>query len=68
LSQKELKILGLKANRSLEDFFKLYLKKPMKSRKDGPYPFDEAANVLSRFGQGLHSGKVLLKIASELGH
>jgi NADPH:quinone reductase-like Zn-dependent oxidoreductase len=68
LSQKELKILGLKANRGLEDFVKLYLKKSMKSRIDGPYPFDEAANALSRFGQGLHSGKVLLKIASESEH
>ena len=29
----------------------------MKSRIDGPYPFDEAANAPSRFGHGLHSGK-----------
>ena len=29
----------------------------MKSRIDGPYLFDEAANALSRFGHGLHSGK-----------
>ena len=57
LSQKELKILGLKANRGLEDFIKLYLKKSMKSRIDGPYPFDEAANALSTFGHGLHRGK-----------
>tara|TARA_B100000686_G_scaffold318571_1_gene368492 strand:- start:469 stop:591 length:123 start_codon:yes stop_codon:yes gene_type:complete len=40
----------------------------MKSRIDGPYPFDEAANAPSRFGHGLDSGKVLLKIASEPGN
>ena len=40
----------------------------MKSRIDGPYPFVEAANALSRFGHGLNSKKVLLKIASEPGH
>ena len=68
LTQKELKILGLKANRGLEDFIQLYLKKSMKSKIDGPYPFHEAANALLRFGQGLHSGKVLLKIASESEH
>ncbi len=68
MSQKELKMLGLKANRGLEDFIKLYLKKSMKSRIDGPYPFDEAANAPSRFGHGLDSGKVLLKIASEPGN
>ena len=68
LTQKELKILGLKANRGLEDFIQLYLKKSMKSKIDGPYPFHEAANALLRFGQGLHSGKVLLKIASEPEH
>ena len=55
-------------NRGLEDFIQLYLKKSMKSKIDGPYPFHEAANALSRFGQGLHSGKVLLKIASEPEH
>ena len=68
MSQKELKILGLKANRGLEDFIKLYLKKSMKSRIDGPFPFGEAANALSRFGKGLHSGKVFMKIASKPGH
>ena len=68
LSQKELKILGLKANRGLEDFIKLFLKKSMKSRIDGTYPIDETANALLRFDHGLHIGKVLLKIASEPGH
>ena len=68
MSQEELKILGLKANRGMEDFFKLYLKKSMKSRIDMPYPFNETANALLRFGHGLHIGKVLLKIASEPGH
>ena len=64
MNQKELKIQGLKANRGLEDFIKLYLKKSMKSRIDGPYPIDETANALLRFGHGQHIGKVLLKIAS----
>ena len=68
MNQKELKIRGLKANLGREDFIKLYLKKSMKSKIYGPYQFDEAANVLSRFGHGLDSGKVLLKIASEPGH
>ena len=68
MNQKELKIRGLKANLGREDFIKLYLKKSMKSRIDGPYPFDEAANAPSRFGYSLDSGKVFLKIASEPGH
>ena len=46
MNQKELKIRGLKVNLGREDFIKLYLKKSMKSRIDGPYPFDEAANAL----------------------
>ena len=61
-------ILGLKANRGLEYLIKLYLKKSMKSRIDGPYPFDEAANALSGFDHGLRNGKDLLKITSEPGH
>ena len=40
----------------------------MKSGIAGPYLFDEAKNDLSRFGHGLHYGKVILKIASEPGH
>ena len=68
MNQKELKIRGLKANLGREDFIKLYLKKSMKSRIEGPYTFDEAANAPSRFGHDLDSGKVLLKIASEPGH
>ena len=68
MNQKELKIRGLKANLGRKDFIKLYLKKSMKSRIDGPYPFDEAANAPLRFLHGLDSGKVLLKIASEPGH
>ena len=68
MNQKELNILGLKANLGREDFIKLYLKKSMKSRIGGPYLFDEAANAPSRFGHGLDGGKVLLKIASEPGH
>ena len=40
----------------------------MNSRIDGPYPIDEIANALLRFGHGLHIGKVLQKIASEPGH
>ena len=68
MNQKELKIRGLKANLGWEDFIRLYLKKSMKSRIDGAYPFDEAANAPSRFGHGLDGGKVLLKIASEPGH
>ena len=65
---KRIKDRGLKENLGREDFIKLYLKKSMKSRIDGPYPFDEAANAPSRFGHGLDSGKVLLKIASEPGN
>ena len=68
MNQKELNILGLKANLGREDFIKLYFKKSMKSRIGGPYLFDEAANAPSRFGRGRDSGKVLLKIASEPGH
>ena len=68
MNQKELKIRGLKANLGREDFIKLYLKKSMKSRIDMPYPFNETANALLRFGHGLHSWKVLLKFASEPGH
>ena len=68
MNQKELKIRGLKANLGPEDFIKLYLKKSMKSRIGWPFLFDEAANASSRFGHGLDSGKVLLKIPSEPGH
>ncbi len=68
IEPKRIKDTGIKSESWAGRFFKLYLKKSMKSRIDGSYPFDEAANALSRFGQGLHSGKVLLKIASEPGH
>ena len=61
LSQKTLRILALKANLGLQN----YKKQSIKTRIDGPYPFNEAAKALQKFGQGLHSGKVLLKISSE---
>ena len=65
LSQKTLRILALKANLGLQKFLQNYRKQSIKSRIDGPYPFKEAAKALKKFGHGLHSGKVLLKISSE---
>ena len=65
LSQKTLRILALKANLELQKFLQNYRKQSMKSRIDGPYPFNEATKALKKFGHGLHSGKVLLKISSK---
>lgn len=64
LIKKTLWALALKANFGLQKFLQNYNKHSMKSRIDGPYPFDEAAKALQKFGHGLHSGKVLLKINS----
>ncbi len=62
LSGKGFKLLSLKANRDLEYINKLYEAGKLKCVIDGPYPLSEAASAVRCFGEGKHTGKVVLRV------
>ena len=61
-NKKTLKILALKPNKGLDYINELYLQEKIKCIIDGPYPLEDAPNLVQYFGEGKHKGKVILKI------
>jgi NADPH:quinone reductase-like Zn-dependent oxidoreductase len=61
-SKKRVHMTMLKANKDLEYINKLYEDNKMKCVIDGPYPFDQIPWAVQRFGDGLHNGKIIIKV------
>lgn len=57
---KTISILALKANVGLKELEKEYLNGALQPAIDGPHPLTEAAIHIQRFGDGLHTGKIIL--------
>ena len=57
-----LKILGLKPNKDLASINELYEKGNIKAVIDGPYEMDEIPRLIQYFGEGLHSGKIVVRL------
>lgn len=62
-SGKELQILALKTNTGLEYIHELFEAGNIDPVIDGPYGLDQAATAIQRFGDAVHHGKVVVKIA-----
>ncbi|HQV53692.1 MAG TPA: NAD(P)-dependent alcohol dehydrogenase [Flavobacteriales bacterium] len=58
--KRQLHMLALRSNEGLEHIHALYSAGKLKPVIDGPYPLEEAAQQIRRFGEGKHVGKVVL--------
>ncbi len=55
-------ILGLKANKNLEQLHQLYNDGIIKPVIDGPYPLEKSPWAIQHFGEGKHTGKILISL------
>ena len=58
-----LSLLFLKSNEGLEHIGELYLNDKLKPVIDGPYSFDQIPWAIQYFGEGRHSGKVVIDMS-----
>ena len=56
-------MVGLKANKELDYINKLFEGGEVKPIIDGPYALEEVPEAIQRFGDGKHSGKVIVSIS-----
>jgi NADPH:quinone reductase-like Zn-dependent oxidoreductase len=62
---KNLKLLPLEPNKGLDYINELYSEKKLKCIIDGPYPLQETPTAIQYFGDGLHSGKVVISVCAD---
>lgn len=62
LLKKPVYMVGLKANKDLEQIHKLYEEGIIKPVVDGPYPLEKTPWAIQHFGEGKHTGKVLISL------
>ena len=61
-SKKRMHLVMLKANKDLEYINRLYEENRINCVIDGPYNFDKIPWAVQRFGDGLHSGKIVITV------
>lgn len=59
-------IFALKVNKDLDYINELFQAGKLKSVIDGPYSLEEVPKVFKLFIEGLHKGKVVIKINHEI--
>ncbi|MEO9482016.1 MAG: NAD(P)-dependent alcohol dehydrogenase [Ekhidna sp.] len=60
--KKPVFMVGLKANKDLDQIHKLYEDGRLKPEVDGPYPLEKAPWAIQHFGEGKHTGKVIISM------
>ena len=63
LHKKHLEVLALVPNRDLDSIDTLFSKKKLECVIDGPYPLEEVPRLIQYFGEGKHTGKIIIKMA-----
>ncbi|MEX1189476.1 MAG: NAD(P)-dependent alcohol dehydrogenase [Bacteroidia bacterium] len=63
-TKKRLHILALKSNKGLEPVIHFMKQGKLKCVIDGPHKFEESARLIQYFGEGKHSGKVVIEISN----
>jgi NADPH:quinone reductase-like Zn-dependent oxidoreductase len=61
-SSKKLKVVGLKPNKDLPHYSKLFEQGKLAPVIDGPYPLEELPRVFDLYAQGLQKGKMVISI------
>jgi NADPH:quinone reductase-like Zn-dependent oxidoreductase len=62
LTSKKFLLLALQPNQGLDTINQLYAEGKIKPTIDGPYKFEEIPRLIQYFGEGKHTGKVVIKI------
>lgn len=62
LSKKKIRVLALKPNKDLDYLSKLFEAGEITPVIDGPYQLSEVPEVLQRFGEGKHKGKLVISL------
>ncbi|MEQ9297177.1 MAG: NAD(P)-dependent alcohol dehydrogenase [Cyclobacteriaceae bacterium] len=61
-TNKHMEVLALKANKDLDQLELLFTDQPLECVIDGPYPLEEVPRLIQYFGEGKHTGKVIIKM------
>ena len=61
--RRNMHILALRSNKNLDDLAPLLSSSALKPVIDGPYALEDAPRLIRRFGEGKHTGKVVLEVA-----
>ncbi|MBN3581840.1 NAD(P)-dependent alcohol dehydrogenase [Algoriphagus aestuarii] len=61
-TNKKLQILALKPNEGLDELAEMVISGQLKSQIDGPYSLEEVPRLIQYFGEGLHQGKIVIKL------
>lgn len=62
IRKKPVFMVGLKANKDLDKIHELYKNGSLKVVVDGPYPLSKTPWALQYFGEGKHTGKVIISV------
>ena len=62
LSKKRLRMVALKANGDMDYINTLFEENKINCVIDGPYSFDQIPWAVQRFGDGLHTGKIVISV------
>ncbi|MBK8338581.1 MAG: NAD(P)-dependent alcohol dehydrogenase [Flavobacteriales bacterium] len=60
--RRNMHILALRSNKNLDDLAPMLSSSALKPVIDGPYEFQELPRLIRRFGEGLHTGKVVVRV------
>jgi len=63
VSKKNIRIVALKPNKDLSYVNELFEANKIKCIIDGPYPLSEVPKVIQYFGEGKHTGKVVISVS-----
>lgn len=61
-TNKKLQILALKPNEGLDELAEMVISGQLKTQIDGPYSLEEVPRLIQYFGEGLHQGKIVIKL------
>jgi len=62
LGRRNMRIVALKSNKHLDDLAPLLSASTLKPVIDGPYALSEAPRLIRYFGEGRHTGKVVMTL------
>lgn len=62
LYKKHLEVLALVPNKDLDTIHGLFSDKKLECVIDGPYPLEEVPRLIQYFGEGKHTGKIIIKV------
>lgn len=64
LSSKSLALLALKPNQSSQVLERLYHEDKLQPEIDGPYPLEKSPELIQYFGEGKHTGKIVIQVSN----